>query len=829
MIYAQASNLFNNHHHLLYICALSLLQYAISMDNQHSVGGFLQHLLDANPRIGQAIQHYVRGLTNHQAPPPREPSLPLDDPDLADMPPLEPVSDDLSSRGSSPEVEELDDVARSVGDLSLTSHPTPDSAIQNQGASSSTVPLAEASWQQGPQSGMSSLHGVPNSEADVDMVDVDHALLQDTPAHSLPQTGSRRARVEDEADEEDVRATNRQRMSSPGRSDDTHSPESRPPTPHASPQQQDAPPNHPPPPYPGGGYLFSFDIFPGPALNVPEQPQADAAQEQEHHHHHHHHHPTLPMFNFTLHIPVTPGAPAGEQAGANGAPPARGFPPQLFPSGTEAFFMPFFPFGLPRQEEVDDPERAEKLIRGLEEVPDGLVTRIETLGDDGGDSVCSICWEKLSSEGGGFDEQEQERQADSEVDVNARMDVDDRAAASPSLTEKPSTAKDLPKVVALPCSHVFHTSCLLPWFSKPHRTTCPSCRFDIDPESLTYVPPRQRRQQRAPSAQTPPQAPAGAQPPQAQPATDAQPAAVPTQATPGVPPAAQPSSHAAPGNAAGQSRPGHPLGMPLEFNLFFPVMAGGQGGPAPTYIPLDPETTRNIFQRLFGDTPQPVQQVPREPRAQTQEPQPAPAANAATPDATPTAQAAPTAGGPDNWGIPNLWQNLFGVQPPRAPQGTANPATAAGAAPQRAASAASTGQRGQGRARPPEKRQWTPPAPPGQTLRQRVERLERERGLRCWDVSCGLGPTDEDPIPVIEPLTIRQICINKIGGHGEKVCEHTFHPSCLVSAERVAGWGAEDMKEEKEGEEEVEVSCPLCRTVGVISRTDWDEGACALA
>ena len=113
-------------------------------------------------------------------------------------------------------------------------------------------------------------------------------------------------------------------------------------------------------------------------------------------------------------------------------------------------------------------------------------------------------------------------------------------------------------------------------------------------------------------------------------------------------------------------------------------------------------------------------------------------------------------------------------------------------------------------------------------MRQRVERLERERGLWCWDVSCGLGPTDEDPIPVIDPSTIRQISIHKIGGQGEKVCEHTFHPSCLVSAERVAGWGAEDKKEEKEGEE-VEVSCPVCRTVGVISRTDWDEGACALA
>ena len=83
---------------------------------------------------------------------------------------------------------------------------------------------------------------------------------------------------------------------------------------------------------------------------------------------------------------------------------------------------------------------------------------------------------------------------------------------------------------------------------------------------------------------------------------------------------------------------------------------------------------------------------------------------------------------------------------------------------------------------------------------------------------------------VIDPSTIRQISIHKIGGQGEKVCEHTFHPSCLVSAERVAGWSGADAKRELgEDEEEVQVSCPVCRAVGCISREDWDEGACALA
>ena len=115
-------------------------------------------------------------------------------------------------------------------------------------------------------------------------------------------------------------------------------------------------------------------------------------------------------------------------------------------------------------------------------------------------------------------------------------------------------------------------------------------------------------------------------------------------------------------------------------------------------------------------------------------------------------------------------------------------------------------------------------------------------------MSCGLGPTDEDPVPVVDVRNVRQIGIRPLKklegaelkkgkekdvGNGEEmqeyVCEHRFHPACLVSAERVAGWGGVDLvKEEKEGEE-IEVSCSVCRAVGCVSRDEWDEGACALA
>jgi hypothetical protein len=123
------------------------------------------------------------------------------------------------------------------------------------------------------------------------------------------------------------------------------------------------------------------------------------------------------------------------------------------------------------------------------------------------------------------------------------------------------------------------------------------------------------------------------------------------------------------------------------------------------------------------------------------------------------------------------------------------------------------------------KRAWVPPPPPGLTLRQRVEQGERERGLRCDDVSCGLGPSDEDPEPTAD---LARVVIHSLGDSASG-CGHTFHPSCLVSAERVAGWGPDSESERERTGGMVEVSCPVCRAVGVVPGADWEKGAQALA
>ena len=142
--------------------------------------------------------------------------------------------------------------------------------------------------------------------------------------------------------------------------------------------------------------------------------------------------------------------------------------------------------------------------------------------------------------------------------------------------------------------------------------------------------------------------------------------------------------------------------------------------------------------------------------------------------------------------------------------------------------------------RPP--KTWTLPAPPGPTLRQRVEKKEREAGLRCHDLSCGVGPSDEDPFVGLTEEAKRQVSIvlrkpreegvdedvemEEEGVVVVNVCPHTFHAPCLVSAARLSMMGAEAASGV---EGYVEVACSVCRGVGSVRQGVWEEGVTALA
>ncbi|KAF7791464.1 hypothetical protein EIP86_002480 [Pleurotus ostreatoroseus] len=784
---------------------------------------------------------------------------------------------------------------------------------------------------------------------------------------------SRRARVDDEEDEDDLRESNRQRMHSPvPPGEDEHLDDH-----HFHPDMNAHRAGNP------GAPIFSrltyvVDLLPpGPG---PLPPQAGAA----------------PAF-----FPFVPPPPAPATNDENDSapqdqtvPPAPGTGAEGQAPGGPADFYRFLnmlreqfgniagmPWGTFVGEEPDDPVRARKLLSGLEDVPAGLVKRMQNIGGDE-KPVCAVCFDDLLDPDAGFHTTPKEQDS-------APMEVESEApssASSSGASDEERAAEEAlkHKVVVLPCSHVFHASCLLPWFTRPHRTTCPTCRFDIDPESLTLSPPRasRTRSRRPPTVPTP----ATQQGPE-----QAAPSAEPTGDAPVQPEGdtqGQPQDGPQPRVRARRSiRPGDiPFGLIIDVSVFPSPLPASQAGQVPTFpppifggnpqnfpffgpLPTNPgsnaahnaTTTPNPnpnpnpapngarrpfnpgmaglgfmpaeFQFIFGGPlPHTAQQPPAGASANPQNPQPAPTTAPQPQAAGPTPPTPPR--GPQihihgDPGASALLADLLGLgrfQPPPPagstaaeqqrreqqplpsfqefinmsipPQGAtpANPPPADGAAPQpepqandqpmpppggtteaqvhamadtlartlfqqilfgagppppAAPNAANANADANARPVPPgpipfnipmpgmpqqpqgEKKQWTPPPPPGATLRERVERKEREMGLRCSDISCGLGPTDEDPTPVVDPRKVRQIQLRPLPGHDMEgktaACEHSFHPACLVSAERVAGWSGADQKREVEGEDDVEVSCPVCRAVGLITRADWDEGACALA
>ncbi|TFK90526.1 hypothetical protein K466DRAFT_543309 [Polyporus arcularius HHB13444] len=772
-----------------------------------------------------------------------------------------------------------------------TASSAPLQSLQNLSTSASAAPItAPAPDITAPQA---------DSVRDVEMTPVEDAGPSSASSSSRPASSSetrstRRARVEDDGEEEDYwRESNRQRMHSPTPHEDNDHhhympiPEDHP-VPEstrggaaasqgnagASTEQPQHPPQGPPPPY--GSLFLTLDFIPIPFGNTPGNAQPSQPQDAPH--------PLNasqppnapqpgpqrpgqdghPIFNFLMNLPPV-GAGPGPQPGAPGndggnAPGNAGFTPSSF---TIPFTIPF-PFGLDRLEERDDPERAQKLVDGLEEVPVGLIKRMQQVGGPGTDPgevpTCAVCWESLlEPEGGGFEGNAELAKAEaaqaarddaaSQQGAESPMDVDGALSSSGESSEiasgsspAPESSGDdeQPKIVVLPCSHAFHATCLLPWFSKPGRTTCPSCRFDIDPDSLTYRPRPLR-------ARGPPPDPQGGAAPtpqaQAHPAFGIHipPVAVP-QAAPASPVAAQNAAaapegappadaDARPASAAGQAgqQPHQPLPpfMMFDIGMIIPMNPGraaagtappASGAQAPNPAgptghgipPLPPRTdnhgfrledsvlqevVRQTFERVFGGPIPPVA---------PQAPPTAPGENGTHAARQPEWFVHP---GPLP-GFPPMTPLNF-----QAPQGVPRHQS--------------------GPRRPAEKRQWTPPPAPGPTLRQVVERKEREMGYRCSDISCGLGPSDDDPVSSIDLSSLRQISIRPLNADPsgkDSVCEHKFHPACLVSAERVAGWGREVKTGEPAGDsEQVEVSCPVCRAIGVISRLDWEEGACALA
>ncbi|PAV17466.1 pa domain-containing [Pyrrhoderma noxium] len=700
-------------------------------------------------------------------------------------------------------------------------------------------------------------------------------------------------------------------------------------------------------------------------------------------------------------------------------------------SGTEESLPPFFhmmrhfldgPLGgalaqLNAEAHQEDPVRARKLVSALDVVTEGLIKRMERVGGapgvhedaskEGEELMCAVCWDSLLNSESTFqpvknsdsqtnsnEESLGENSNDSSTLSNAlsNSSPENRTPSVQDAEEPPSMAGDsgnrggalgnktvkedegptLPKVVSLPCAHIFHSSCLLPWFSRPGQTTCPVCRFNIDPENLTYKPPRNMRpsnlnplfrggpiinlasfNQNAPSNDTPGNAQQNSTsdvPPERGHQQTGNSASLGAQQ--GV---TRDSNDSTDGgqrqtnenlpNTGQQQQQGRPhvhafqfgfLPNPsmtqrsgdVEVNLdvvvglgpFHPVdiinahrppeMAQQQassttpiqntesrneaqnptqGGPLPPWhgfsqmtrqerqervlnMPFPGASAEGNGQQTFGDflrmmqgmnpsrpstTPNSNSQEQQAVR-QTQEDIP--------PTDTNTTQGPESVSGSDNTNrdqgrreparhqhghpiggthrqfvdgrmVVDVFTQVF---PNRPPTGGGNNNMGPGNFPPGPGFGIPfpnfgigpgpggplrfpQGPRRAGPFPPPPRKQWSLPKPPGPTLRERIERREREAGLRCDSISCGLCPTDDDPIPTVVDGALTLIDIHRDGDNeSESVCKHRFHPSCLVDAGRVAGWGAH--AGDNDPCEDVEVSCPVCRAVGHIRRSEWDNG-----
>ena len=137
-------------------------------------------------------------------------------------------------------------------------------------------------------------------------------------------------------------------------------------------------------------------------------------------------------------------------------------------------FVSFISNRMRDQDAEREPDhlRAHAVIDGLEPVSKGLLSRYEVVrGEDHPQrrASCAVCYDPL--------------------DLDFPYDLEGHDPAEPVQTENKNLSLALPyhaafpEVVAFPCLHLFHSDCLLPWLSR--KTTCPTCRFDVDPDSLT--------------------------------------------------------------------------------------------------------------------------------------------------------------------------------------------------------------------------------------------------------------------------------------------------------------------------------------------------------
>lgn len=135
----------------------------------------------------------------------------------------------------------------------------------------------------------------------------------------------------------------------------------------------------------------------------------------------------------------------------------------------------------------NDTIRADIIMKALEEVPETLVRRYETLRQGTKEEEsdgCAVCRDTL-------------------LQNNSKMSLSQAEVFFAELPFNQLAQADV-RILAFPCPgmHLFHAGCIAPWLGR--KTTCPTCRFDVDPESLTLSERRNSSNGRRLKAWSPP-------------------------------------------------------------------------------------------------------------------------------------------------------------------------------------------------------------------------------------------------------------------------------------------------------------------------------------
>ncbi|KAG8987498.1 hypothetical protein FRB90_003319, partial [Tulasnella sp. 427] len=92
-------------------------------------------------------------------------------------------------------------------------------------------------------------------------------------------------------------------------------------------------------------------------------------------------------------------------------------------------------------------------------------------------AACSVCWEGLSPFVKGKDACQETGEKEGRDERATEHELPHPAPAVDHDSKPQASVEN--KIVALPCGHVFHAMCLVPWLTR--NPTCPECRFNLDP------------------------------------------------------------------------------------------------------------------------------------------------------------------------------------------------------------------------------------------------------------------------------------------------------------------------------------------------------------